>query len=76
MYRNSPIDYVVRVFAVAGSSIPEFFLLTLLIIIPSYLWNYSQPVGGYVPIFEDPCSNLRLMLPASADHRYRAARPG
>ena len=65
MYRNSKIDYVVRIFAVLGTSIPEFFLLTLLIIIPSYLWNYSPPVGGYVPIYDDPARNLRLFLPAA-----------
>lgn len=65
LYRNSPLDYIVRFGAVAGSSIPEFFLLTLLIIIPSYLWNYSMPVGGYVPIWEEPIRNLRLMLPAA-----------
>lgn len=65
MYRNSIFDYVVRFFAVLGASIPEFFLLTLLIIIPSYLWNYVMPVGGYVPIYEDPMRNLELMLPAS-----------
>lgn len=63
MYRNSPTDYSVRVFAVFGSSIPEFFLLSLMIIIPSYLWNYSMPIGGYTPIYEDPWTNLRLMLP-------------
>jgi len=65
MYRNTPLDYGVRVFAVAGSSIPEFFLLALMIIIPAYLWQYSMPVGGYVPIYEDPWTNLRLMLPAA-----------
>ena len=65
MYRNSIADYNVRVFAVLGASIPEFFLLTLLIIIPSYLWNYSQPVGGYVPIWEDPWTNVRLFFPAA-----------
>jgi peptide/nickel transport system permease protein len=63
MYRNSPLDYGVRIFAVLGTSIPEFFLLTLLIIIPSYLWNYAQPSGGYVPVWEDPSHNLRLFLP-------------
>ena len=63
MYRNSVLDYVVRIFAVLGTSIPEFFLLTLLIIIPSYLWNYAQPSGGYVPVWEDPSHNLRLFLP-------------
>lgn len=65
VYRNGAIDYVARLFAVASSSIPEFFLLALLIIIPSYLWRYSQPVGGYVPIYEDPWNNLRLLVPPS-----------
>jgi peptide/nickel transport system permease protein len=65
MYRNSPIDYFVRFFAVLGASVPEFFLLTLMITIPLYLWQYSMPVGGYVPIYEDPYNNLRLMLPAA-----------
>ncbi len=63
LYRNGIIDYGVRLFAVFGASIPEFFLLTLLIVIPTYLWRYSQPVGGYVPIYEDPITNLRLFLP-------------
>jgi peptide/nickel transport system permease protein len=63
MFRNSPMDYGVRTFAVAGSSIPDFFLLSLLIIIPSILWHYSMPVGGYKPLWEDPSHNLRLMLP-------------
>jgi peptide/nickel transport system permease protein len=65
MYRNSTLDYSVRIFAVFGTSIPEFFLLSLLIIIPSYLWRYSPPIGGYVPIYEDPWTNLRLFLPAA-----------
>lgn len=63
VYRNGFVDYVARLFAVATSSIPEFFLLALLIIIPSYLWNYSQPVGGYISFFDDPAENMRLFLP-------------
>ena len=63
MYRNSPLDYFVRIFAVLGTSIPEFFLLSLMIIIPSYLWQYSMPTGGYVPIYEEPFTNIRLFLP-------------
>lgn len=65
LWRNSPIDYFVRVFAVLASSVPEFFLLTLLIVVPSVLWSYSQPVGGYVSIIDDPVRNLRLMGPAA-----------
>jgi peptide/nickel transport system permease protein len=65
IWRNSPIDYFVRVFAVLASSIPEFFLLTLLIVVPATLWSYSQPVGGYVSILDDPVRNLRLIGPAA-----------
>jgi len=63
VYRNTWIDYVVRVFSVFGTSVPEFFLLTLLVVIPSYLWNYAQPAGGYVPIYDDPVRNLQVFLP-------------
>jgi len=61
--RNSPLDYAARTFAVFGQSVPDFFLLTLLIVIPSMLWNYASPAGGYVSIFDDPWTNLRLFVP-------------
>lgn len=57
------LDYVFRFFAVFGQSVPEFFLLILLIVLPSIWWNYSPPVGGHVPFFEDPKENLRLYIP-------------
>jgi peptide/nickel transport system permease protein len=61
--RNTPLDYIVRVLAVFGQSIPDFFLLVLLIVIPSILWNYAAPVGGYVSIFDDPWTNIRMFVP-------------
>lgn len=61
--QNSPVDYGFRVFAVFGQSIPDFFLLILLIVLPSIWWNYAPPAGGHVSIFEDPWTNLRLYLP-------------
>lgn len=61
--QNSPVDYGFRVFAVFGQSIPDFFLLILLIVLPSIWWNYAPPAGGHVSIFEDPLTNLRLYLP-------------
>lgn len=61
--RNSPLDYSVRLVAVFGQSIPEFFLLVLLIVVPSILWNYAPPTGGYVAIYDDPVRNLRLFGP-------------
>ena len=63
LYRNSMLDYIVRVFAVFGASIPDFFLLTLLIIIPSYLFNYAAPIGGYHSLFHQPMPNLRQFGP-------------
>ncbi len=61
--RNTPVDYGVRVLAVFGQSIPEFFLLVLLIVIPSILWNYAAPAGGYVAPWEDPWRNFRMFVP-------------
>ena len=61
--RNTPLDYAVRVFAVFGQSIPDFFLLVLLIVIPSILWTYSPPIGGYVAFWDDPWRNIRLFVP-------------
>jgi peptide/nickel transport system permease protein len=61
--RNSPLDYSVRLFAVFGQSIPDFFLLTLLIVIPSILWTYAPPAGGYVAFLDDPWTNLRMFIP-------------
>ncbi len=61
--RNTPLDYGVRVLAVFGQSIPEFFLLVLLIVIPSILWNYAAPAGGYTPPWEDPWRNFRMFVP-------------
>jgi peptide/nickel transport system permease protein len=61
--QNTILDYAVRIFAVFGQSIPEFFLLILLIVLPSIWWNYAPPVGGHVSIFDDPVRNLRLYVP-------------
>ena len=61
--RNSPLDYAVRSVAVFGQSIPDFFLLTLLIVIPSILWRYAPPAGGYVSFVDDPWTNLRMFVP-------------
>jgi len=63
LYRNRGPDYGVRAVAVVSASVPSFFLLTLLIVIPSYLWNYSMPVGGDFGLLEDPWRNVRLLGP-------------
>lgn len=57
----SKTDYVVTVFALAGLSIPEFLLATLLILLLSLEWRFLPP-SGYVPFSEDPIQNLKLMI--------------
>jgi peptide/nickel transport system permease protein len=61
--QNTWIDYACRFMVVFGQSIPNFFLLVLLIVLPSIWWNYAPPIGGHVSLFEDPWENLRLYVP-------------
>ena len=61
--RNSPLDYGMRFFAVFGQSLPDFFLLVLLIVIPSILFNYAAPIGGYVAPWDDFWTNFRMFVP-------------
>lgn len=61
--RNTPLDYGLRFLAVFGQSVPDFFLLVLLIVIPSIMWNYAAPVGGYVSPWEDFWTNARMFVP-------------
>jgi peptide/nickel transport system permease protein len=63
--RNSPVDYGVRLLAVFGQSVPEFFLLILLILVPSILWRYAPPAGGYVSPVDDLWRNIRMFGPPS-----------
>jgi peptide/nickel transport system permease protein len=60
--QDSAADYSVRVFAVLGLSIPNFFLITLLLIIPAKLWGYAPPFGS-VSFTGDPIANLKLFVP-------------
>ncbi|HEY7269489.1 MAG TPA: ABC transporter permease [Dehalococcoidia bacterium] len=62
VWQDSPIDYFVRVFSIFGLSIPSFFSLTLLLLIPAILWRYAPPLG-YVSIWQNPVHFLQLMIP-------------
>jgi peptide/nickel transport system permease protein len=62
-HQNSAVDHIIRLGSVLGQSIPNFFLLVLLIVLPSIWWNYVPPVGGHISIFDHPFENLRLYLP-------------
>lgn len=62
VFQDGPIDYVVRLLSVLGQSIPPFFLLTLLILLPAIWWRYAPPFG-YVPFWEDPWRAARQVIP-------------
>lgn len=57
-------DYFARGLAVLGLSIPEFWLATLVIVLPAF-WIGWMPPLLYVPFWESPGSNLQLMIPAA-----------
>jgi peptide/nickel transport system permease protein len=60
--QNSLADVCVRFFATLGIAVPNFLLLTLLLLIPARLWGYAPPFGATNP-FNDPFDNLRLFVP-------------
>ena len=62
VFQDGPIDYFVRFIAIFMGSVPDFYALTLLLIIPAILWNYSPPFG-YVQPWEDPWRNARQIIP-------------
>lgn len=59
--RNGPVDYVVRVISVVFTSIPTFWLGTL-VLTGLALWARWVPPLRYVPIWEDPVANLQQFL--------------
>lgn len=60
--QNSWMDVGVRFIATLGIAIPNFLLLTLLLLIPARLWGYAPPFGA-TNLFDSPLENLRLFLP-------------
>lgn len=60
-FRDTPIDYAVRLFSVAGLAIPPFWLGTLMIMLPAIMLRWSPP-AGYVSLFEDPWTNLQQFI--------------
>jgi peptide/nickel transport system permease protein len=73
LYKDTWIDHVVRVFAIAGLAVPSFWLGMLLIMALLLSFNWIPPLT-YTPIYEDPIGNLaQLIWPALAvGYRYSA----
>jgi peptide/nickel transport system permease protein len=63
--QDQPSDYVGRVVAVSGLSIPDFWLGTLVITFAAIWFRWIPPIG-YTSLWEDPLRNLQqFLLPAA-----------
>jgi peptide/nickel transport system permease protein len=63
VWADSWIDYLARMFALAGLSIPNFVIATVIVIAPSIWWGYAAP-PGYTHFWDDPIRNLQQVGPA------------
>lgn len=63
LYRNSAVDYAVRVAATIGLSVPVFWVATLVLDLPNRWWGYSPSLTHTISFFEDPWGNLRQFVP-------------
>jgi peptide/nickel transport system permease protein len=73
LYRDTWIDYVVRIVTIGGLSIPSFWFGMLIILSLLSFFNWLPPIT-FTPIYVDPVANLtQLIWPAMADgYRYCA----
>ena len=63
--QDSTSDYVGRVVAVSGLSLPDFWLATLVITFAAIWFHWIPPIG-YVSLWESPWKNLQqFLLPAA-----------
>jgi peptide/nickel transport system permease protein len=59
--RGKLLDRLISSLAVAGMSTPNFLLATLLVLVLALQLKLVPP-GGYVSLFDDPLTNLQLMV--------------
>jgi len=73
IFRNSPLDYFVRMITIAGLAVPSFWLGMMLILGLLTLFRWSPPVT-YTAFYVDPWANMaQLIWPALAvGYRYAA----
>jgi peptide/nickel transport system permease protein len=73
IFKDSWIDHLIRVFAIAGLAVPSFWLGMIIILALLLTFDWIPPLT-YLPIYEDPWHNLsQLIWPALAvGYRYSA----
>jgi peptide/nickel transport system permease protein len=60
--QNSTTDVGMRFFATLALAVPNFLLLSLLLVVPARWFNYAPPFGSTV-FLDDPLNNLVLFVP-------------
>ena len=60
--QDTATDYGLRIFSLAGLSMPNFWIATMVIMLGIYVLDWSPRVG-YVHIWDDPKRNLLMFLP-------------
>jgi peptide/nickel transport system permease protein len=73
LFRDTWIDYVVRILTIGGLSIPSFWFGMLIMLSLLAFFNWRPPIT-FTPIYVDPIANLtQLVWPAMAvGYRYCA----
>ncbi|MBL8652712.1 MAG: ABC transporter permease [Proteobacteria bacterium] len=73
LFKDTWIDYAVRLITIAGLAVPSFWLGMIIILGLLYWFNWLPPIT-YTPIYVDPLANIsQLIWPALAvGYRYSA----
>jgi len=73
LFKDTWIDYTVRIVTIAGLAVPSFWLGMIIILGLLYWFNWLPPIT-YTPIYVDPIANIsQLIWPALAvGYRYSA----
>jgi peptide/nickel transport system permease protein len=73
LFQNTWLDYLIRIFTIAGLAVPSFWLGMLVILSLLLFFNWLPPIT-FTPIYVDPVANLsQLIWPALAvGYRYAA----
>lgn len=63
--QDSFADYAARSVAVGALSIPNFWLGTLIVVVPSFYFNWAPPIGNFAAFRDAPLIHLsQFVLPA------------
>lgn len=74
VYKDKPVDYLVRAAARLGTSAPDFWVGTLILLYSSLVLGYAPP-KEFAEFTESPLRNLQHMAIPAAVLGYRLAAP-